>query len=81
MAMVPLSTERMAQLEEFAQRHGQDTADALDTALAEYLTWEEHDFQEAVAAITEGYSQMQAGQSQPAGEVFEELRLKHGLPR
>ena len=80
MAMIPISTERMAQLEEFAHRRGQNTATALDTALAEYLSWEERDFQQAVQAITEGYSQLRDGLAQPAEEAFEELRLKHDLP-
>jgi len=61
MEMVPIKPERMAQLEEYAQRHGQDTAEALDSALAEYLTWERRDFQEAVEDIREGYSDLKAG--------------------
>jgi hypothetical protein len=37
MDMIPLKPERLAQLEEYAQRHGQDPAAALDDALATYL--------------------------------------------
>lgn len=79
--MISIGAERMAQLEEYAHRHGQDTASALDTALAEYLAWEEREFNEAVEALEEGYAQMRAGHAQPAHEVFEELRLKHGFSR
>jgi len=38
-------------------------------------------FQEAVEGIREGYEDMKAGRTQPAGEAFEDLREKHGLPR
>ncbi len=79
--MVPITDERMVQLAEFAHRRGQDTAAALDAALADYLTWERRDFQEAVEGIREGYSDLKAGRTQAAGEMFEELREKHGLPR
>ena len=34
---IPLKPERKAQLEDYAQRHGQDPADALDEVLATYL--------------------------------------------
>ncbi|HEY9127987.1 MAG TPA: hypothetical protein VIM62_12710 [Acidobacteriaceae bacterium] len=81
MAIISIGAERMAQLEAFAHRRGQDTVSALDTALAEYLAWEEGEFDDAVEAINESYRQMQSGETQPAAEVFEELRLKHGLPR
>lgn len=74
MEMIPITDERMAQLAEFAQRRGQDTAAALDTALAEYLAWEHRDFQKAVEGIQEGYNDLKAGRTQPAEEMFEELR-------
>lgn len=76
--MVPITAERMAQLEEYAHRRGQDTAAALDLALAEYLAWERRDFQEAVQGIQEGYSDLKADRTQPVDEMFEELRDKHG---
>lgn len=44
--MIPLKPERRVQLEEYAQRHGQDPAAALDEALAAYLEWERQDFEE-----------------------------------
>jgi predicted transcriptional regulator len=47
MEMMPLPSERKAQLEEYARRRGQDPAAALDEALAAYLDWEKQDFAEA----------------------------------
>jgi hypothetical protein len=41
MDVIPITPERKAQLEAYARRHGQDTAAALDEALAEYLAWEQ----------------------------------------
>ncbi len=79
--MVPLTPQRKAQLDDYAQRHGQDTAAALDEALGAYLEWEQQDYGEAVEGIRQGYADFQAGRTQPADEVFEELRVKHGLPR
>ena len=80
MDVVPIKPERKAQLEAYAQRRGQDTAAALDEALAEYLTWEQQDFQEAAEGIRQGHEDVKAGRTQSAEEVFEELRIKHGLP-
>ena len=40
MDVIPIKPERKAQLEEYSQRQGQDTAAALDNVLAEYLDWE-----------------------------------------
>ena len=51
MATISISAERMAQLEEFAHRNGQDAPAALDAALADYLEWERSDYQESVEAI------------------------------
>ena len=81
METIPLNPERKAQLEEYAQRHGQDTAAALDDALAAYLDWERQDFEEAVEGIRQGYEDVKAGRTQSAAEAFEELRARHGLPR
>jgi predicted transcriptional regulator len=81
MEMIPITAERKAQLEEYAQRRGQDTAAALDVALDEYLAWERQDYQEAVEGIRRGYEDLKAGRVQPIEEAFEELRVKHGLPR
>lgn len=79
--MIPLKPERKAQLDEYAQRHGQNATDALDDLLATYLEWEQQDYKEAVEAIGRGYADFKAGRTQPAEQVFEELRQKHGLPR
>jgi predicted transcriptional regulator len=81
MDVIPIKPERKAQLEEYAHRRGQDTAAALDDALAEYLEWEHLDFEEAVEAIRHGNEDVKAGRTQSAEEALEELRVKHGLPR
>jgi predicted transcriptional regulator len=81
MDLIPIKPERKAQLEAYALRHGQDTVAALDEALAEYLEWEHHDFQEAVEGIRQGYEDVKAGRTQSAEEAFEELLVEHGLPR
>lgn len=71
MEIVPITSWRMARLAEYAQRRGQDTAAALDIALAEYLAWERSDFQEAVEGIREGFSDLKAGLTQSTEEMFE----------
>jgi predicted transcriptional regulator len=81
MDVIPIKPERKAQLEDYAQRHGQDTATALDEALAEYLEWECRDYEESVAAVRRGYEDMKAGRTRPAAEFLEEIREKHGFPR
>ena len=81
METIPLKPERKAQLEEYAQRHGQDPATALDDVLATYLDWERQDYQDAVEGIRQGYADFKAGHTQPSDQVFGELREKHGLPR
>lgn len=81
MDVIPIRPERKAQLEEYAQRHGQDPAAALDEVLADALEWEQQDYREAVEGIRRGYADYKAGRTRPAAEVFEELREKHGLPR
>jgi predicted transcriptional regulator len=65
MDMIPLTPERKAQLDDYARRHGQDTATALDEALATYLDWELQDYQEAVEGIRRGYADFRAGRIQP----------------
>ena len=79
MATISISAERMAQLEEFAHRNGQDAPAALDAALADYLEWERSDYRESVEAIRQGYEDFLAGRSMPFEEAFEELRVKRGL--
>jgi predicted transcriptional regulator len=81
MESVSLTPERKAQLDEYAKRHGQDTAAALDHVLAEYLEWEQQDYREAMEGVRQGYADYKAGRTKPAPEVFRELREKHGFPR
>lgn len=81
MDVIRIKPERKAQLEEYAQRHGQDPATALDDALAAYLEWEQRDFKEAVEGIRQGYEDVKAARTQSAEEAFDELSAQHGLPR
>ncbi|HEX3819949.1 MAG TPA: hypothetical protein VHW45_06440 [Candidatus Sulfotelmatobacter sp.] len=81
MDVIPLKPERRAQLEEYAQRHGQDPAAALDEALAAYLEWERQDFDAAVEGIRKGHDDVTAGRSRPATEFFSDFRRKHDIPR
>lgn len=81
MTMLPITDEQMAQLSDFAQRRGQDTATALDQVLTEYLFWERKDYQEAIEGIREGYDDLKAGRIKPIFEVFQQLREKHDLSR
>ena len=81
MDVIAIKPERKAQLEEYAQRHGQDTAAALDDVLAEYLEWERQDFETSVSVIRRGHEDVKAGRTRPAAEFLEELREKHGFPR
>jgi predicted transcriptional regulator len=81
MDMIPLKPERKAQLDEYAKRHGQDAAAALDEALAAYLEWERQDFEEAVEGIRRGHEDVRAGRTRPAAEFLAEMRRKHGIPR
>ena len=62
MEMIPLTPERKAQLDDYAQRHGQEPAAALDEVLADALEWERQDYQEAVEGIRQGYAEFKAGQ-------------------
>ena len=80
MEMMPLKPERKAQLEEYAKRHGQDSAAALDDALGAYLEWEREDFDEAAEGIRHGYEDLRSGRTRPAAEFLAEIRQKHGFP-
>jgi predicted transcriptional regulator len=74
-----LSAERQAQLKDYAQRHGQDPAAALDEVLASALEWEQQDYQEAVEGIRRGYEAVKAGRTRPAAEFMNELRETQGF--
>ena len=78
---IPLKPERRAQLVEYAERHGQDPAVALDEALAAYLEWERQDFEEAVQGIRRGHEDLKAGRTRPAADFLSEMRRKHGISR
>jgi len=54
MEMLPVTQERKAQLDDYARRHGQDIAAALDDVLAKYLEWEREDYEESVVAARRG---------------------------
>ena len=81
MITIPLKPKRMEALEEYAKRHGQAPADALDEVVANYLEWEKQDFQEAVEGIARGMEDVKAGRTRPAKEFLDELGGKHGLSR
>ena len=61
-----VDVERKAQLEKYAQRHGQDPEAALDEVLAAALAWERLDYEQAVAGIRERFAEFQAGRTRPA---------------
>lgn len=81
MQTLPVKSERLAQLEEFARRRGKSTADALDDVLADYLEWERQDYQEAVEGVRQGLEDVKAGRIRPADQFLDEFARKHGLPR
>jgi predicted DNA-binding protein len=81
MEMLPVKPERKAQLDDYAQRHGQDTATALDEVLEKYLEWERQDYKESVQAIRRGYEDVKTGRTRSAAEFLDEIREKHGFPR
>jgi hypothetical protein len=61
MDVIPIRPERKAQLEDYAQRHGQEAAAALDDVLAEALEWERLDYQETVEGVRQGYAEFKVG--------------------
>jgi predicted transcriptional regulator len=81
MKTIPLKPERQAQLEELARRRGKSPADALDEALANYLEWEQQDFDQAVQGIRQGYDDVKGARSRPADQFIDDLGQKRGLSR
>jgi hypothetical protein len=79
MDMIPLKPERKAQLEEYAQRHGQDPATALDDALGAYLEWERQDFDEAVEGIRRGHEDVKTRRTRPAADLLSAMPRKYGI--
>lgn len=78
---IPLKPERLAELKEYAQLHGQTPADALDDLLAAQLEFEKQDYEETVVAVMRADEEIKAGRTMPAEEVLDELRAKYGFPR
>jgi predicted transcriptional regulator len=79
MQTIPLKPERKAQLEAYAELHDQSPEEALDDLLAAQLEWEDEDHEDTVAALLEAEADIKAGRTRPAAEVYEAMRLKHGL--
>jgi predicted transcriptional regulator len=80
METIRLKPELKTQLEDYARRHGQDPAVALDDVLAAALEWESQDYQEAVEGIRRGVEDIDAGRTRPATEFLAEVRRKYGFP-
>jgi predicted transcriptional regulator len=74
-----LKPERRAELEAYAELHGQSPAEALDDLLAAQLEWERREYEDTVQAALRGYADVKAGRTKPAEEVHEALRRKYGL--
>lgn len=81
MEMVPLTPERKAQLDDYAERHGKAPADALDEVLADALEWERQEHEKSLEGIRRGYGDVKAVRTRPASEFLEEVRGKYGFPR
>jgi hypothetical protein len=80
MQTLPIKSERLAELEEFARRRGKSTADALDDVLAEYLEWERQDYQEALGAVRQGVEDVKVRRTKPADEFLDEFARQPGRP-
>jgi predicted transcriptional regulator len=76
-----LSPERQAQLNDYANRLGQDPSVVLDEIVADALDWERRDSEEAVEGIRRGYADFKAGRVRSVADSFAEVREKHGLSR
>lgn len=68
MDTLPIKPERKAQLEAYVQRRGQDSATALDDALANYLEWDQQDFDHAVDGLRKSYLDVKAGRTFSGGD-------------
>jgi len=56
-----MKPERKAQLDAYAERHGQDAVTALDDALAEYFAWEQQDYREGYSRRLRRYESRSCG--------------------
>lgn len=77
---VQFSPEIEAELEKRAAHSGRAPAEVVQEMVASILSWEQQDLAEAIEGLRQGHAELQAGKAQPAGEVLEELRRRHGLP-
>jgi predicted transcriptional regulator len=77
---IELSSERKAQLLDYAARQGKDITAALDEVLAAWFEEECRDYAQAVDGTHEGYADLRAGRVQSAESVFEDIRIRHSLP-
>ena len=78
---ITLSPSRQAELERFAQQHGQTPADALDEAVAAYLELQSEHFEEDVAAVQEAIEDLHAGRSVLLEEFDGNMRQRYDIPR
>lgn len=74
--MVLVKPERQARLEDYPQRHGQDTSAALDQVLGTCLALEQQDFNAVLDGISCGYRDVEAGRTRPATDFLADLRRK-----
>jgi len=80
---VTLTPELERRVREKIERGDYENTDVL---LRQALDWfldmdDEDELEETKAAIEEARAQSERGEATPAGEVFEELRAKYGIPR
>ncbi|MGH6905145.1 MAG: hypothetical protein ACREIR_20680 [Geminicoccaceae bacterium] len=52
----------------------------VEDARAYQMLWELVDRIETIAAVREGLAQVARGEGRPAGDFFEEMRRKYGIP-
>ena len=77
---VTLSPELELLLCERATQCGQDVSLVASELLANALTWEEQDSQEAVRGIQQGLQDFETGKFRSFDDFAEEQRLKYNLP-
>ena len=78
---ITLSPSRQAELEQFAQQHGQTVTDALDDAVATYLELQGQHFDEDVAAVEEAIEDLHDGRSVSLEEFDANMRQRYDIPR
>lgn len=78
---ITLSPSRQAELEQFAQQHGQTVTDALDDAVATYLELQGQHFDEDVAAVEAAIADLHAGRSVSLEEFDANMRQRYDIPR